>query len=425
MLENKIKDSLENFEMPYSADAWKAMQEKLDKTQPVSKQRNSNGFYTAILSGALLILTILGWSYFAGIHSNNSAKNSVAENLEKGNETRTYKNSGLETKILPTKKGTIETENTNRQETTFNANKEVRKAVSEKELNRPNTLSIAADTEIKYPPKKVINDPSIKTNLRKDGSINLHVPEVRDLCMGETMTLVNSNLVPLYLVQSTGKKHMIAEQTTYSFTAKEEGIWKIGTYVNGVFESTEEFRVLAQPKIDFTVGNDVFYENGLPTIELKANYTASNYLWTFEKQAKTFSQPDVNVHYFAAGNYSVTLKSKNENGCIGSETKTIRIDKNYNLMAANAFDPLSNDNRKNSFLPYALTERNTPFNLVIIDPRNGNVIFETNDVSKPWDGMDQRSGQLVDANKTYIWKVRLNQPLPGEPSDYKGTILRL
>jgi hypothetical protein len=28
-------------------------------------------------------------------------------------------------------------------------------------------------------------------------------------------------------------------------------------------------------------------------------------------------------------------------------------------------------------------------------------------------------------NKTYIWKVRLNQPLPGEPSDYKGTILRL
>ena len=82
----------------------------------------------------------------------------------------------------------------------------------------------------------------------------------------------------------------------------------------------------------------------------------------------------------------------------------------------------SNDNRNNTFMPFALKQRNTPFKLIIIDPNDGGIVFESSDGSFAWEGIDKRDGKKVNPKKAYIWKVTLLSPEKGEKSEYKGTI---
>jgi hypothetical protein len=97
----------------------------------------------------------------------------------------------------------------------------------------------------------------------------------------------------------------------------------------------------------------------------------------------------------------------------------------YNLLAVNAFNPQSTNSRNSSFMPYALTIRQTPFKLIVLDPDTGGLVFETSDADDAWDGIDRRDGKLVPGNKAYIWKVVLQNPVAGEKSEYRGTIVRM
>ena len=65
------------------------------------------------------------------------------------------------------------------------------------------------------------------------------------------------------------------------------------------------------------------------------------------------------------------------------------------------------------------------FTLLILDPKDGGVMYQTEDASQPWNGIDKRTGQLSPSNQAYIWKVRISNPLPGESPEYKGTITKL
>ena len=48
-------------------------------------------------------------------------------------------------------------------------------------------------------------------------------------------------------------------------------------------------------------------------------------------------------------------------------------------MAVNAFFPLEYNDKLNSFIPFALTQRNVKFTFIVIDPIDGSIIFESND----------------------------------------------
>ena len=76
-------------------------------------------------------------------------------------------------------------------------------------------------------------------------------------------------------------------------------------------------------------------------------------------------------------------------------------------------------------MPYALSKRNSAFSLIIIDPNDGGMIFESSDYSKPWDGIDKRNGKLVSESMIFIWKVTLASPEKNEKAVYKGTIIRI
>jgi PKD repeat protein len=110
------------------------------------------------------------------------------------------------------------------------------------------------------------------------------------------------------------------------------------------------------------------------------------------------------IHNFTKkGTYDVKLIAINEFGCSDTIAKTVVIKEDYNLMAAEEFQPGA-DGRGETFMPKALRLIDGNFVMRITDTRTDMVIFETNDFNTPWDGSIH--GTTVRASSgEYQWEV--------------------
>ena len=77
--------------------------------------------------------------------------------------------------------------------------------------------------------------------------------------------------------------------------------------------------------------------------------------------------------------------------------------------------PLLNE----TFIPKALLVTTAPFIMTIYD-KSGKLVFETNDVSRPWDGLYKKDF-LPAPTGSYVWVVSITNEL-GVKEVYKGTI---
>lgn len=176
-------------------------------------------------------------------------------------------------------------------------------------------------------------------------------------------------------------------------------------------------------KVVLTAEN-ISYESGYPIVHIHAESAVSNITWSSNGNLMNQKSKGADLLAFKQQSYTVSAQASSDD-CHVSESIVIGADQNYNLLAVNAFNPQSRDERNARFMPYALTIRDVRFVLTILDPDNGAVIFNTSDAQNAWDGIDQRTGQLIKAQKAYIWRVILENPLPGEKNTYSGTIVRI
>ena len=169
----------------------------------------------------------------------------------------------------------------------------------------------------------------------------------------------------------------------------------------------------------------ISYETGVPVVHITAESSAQQIDWT-SNNGNLIHQKSKSVELYAWKQQSYKISAKlSQEECNLFESIEIHQDQTYNLLAVNAFNPQSRDERNARFMPYALTIRDVQFQLIIIDPDNGSVLYKTSDAQNAWDGIDERNGQLIPAQKAYIWKVVLENPLPGEKNTYTGTIVRI
>jgi hypothetical protein len=166
------------------------------------------------------------------------------------------------------------------------------------------------------------------------------------------------------------------------------------------------------------------YEDGTPRIHISAETIASDINWQVNGTVINRKNKSFDLLAFKGQTYTITAEGQLD-GCKTTEKINITANEDYNLLAVNAFNPQSRDERNATFMPYALTIREVQFSMVILDPDNGAVVFKSSDAQNAWDGIDQRNGQMVPAHKAYIWKVVLQETLPGEKSTYTGTIVRI
>jgi hypothetical protein len=412
-LEELFKSALKEHQMPYDPSAWRAMSSKLDAQLPVHGKSKWPWFLGAASAIGIVTVSLL-----------------YSPSPEKTAQTK------LSTSKVNEKESITDNKEINK---TYESESHIQIEVLEPIL--PEIIHCGISTQIQLPLQVEKNEQFIElkaavleisntylattaiTSNTENQSNEWFDVRIPSLCLGESHTINNKNSVDIIIRDAYSNEIVVPASSSYSYTALHEG--KHEVLIANSKISKESFTVKSAPQLSLQLESDLIYEKGLPTTMLSVNSTGSSVNWYVNNKQLASKSPQLKIHLFTKGSYTFKASSINEFGCKTEALRTLFIDDEYNLLAVNAFDPQSNDNRKNAFMPYALTVREVDFELIIIDPKDGAVVFESNDATLPWRGQDKRNGQLVDASKTFIWRVILSNPEPGEKSEYKGTVVRL
>lgn len=416
--EDQFRVSLESFELPYDAAAWTS----LEKNLPSKRKFN---FLKWAFGGAAVLLLI---GLASLIRYNNTADDS------KTNLPLTENNSSESKNETKTENKTKLTEKTSSEKTVLNSPEEYIKSKKiEGNNNQLNTSNITI-TPMDYSPFNVKN---INENItfenksvtsKEEETYKIQLPSFPSKCQGDKFEIMNKVGHTLVLVLPSGKKITANEGETLSHTLHENGNYTV--YYANKSQSThileeKTFVVNKSPLLELQLADALDYETGLPVLHCECSTIESNVNWYLNgKTCASTSDLKNDLVMFDKGPNIIDISVKNEFGCEAKTSRVFQVQEDYNLLAVNSFSPSSHDVRRINFMPYALTKRNTPFVLTILDADNLGTVFTSNDASHPWDGIDRRTGNLIPLDKAYIWRVTLSSPNKGEKSIYKGTIVR-
>ncbi|MDH4471121.1 MAG: hypothetical protein QE487_00855 [Fluviicola sp.] len=397
-IERIIKQQLENYELPYDGGAWEQFSKRLDGTPSTPFYRK---WWFAASIGTVLVSSA---TYFA-LTSTESTDNRVAPKTEQVASTQQETSQSAYVKNGQNQNGSTSATH-------------VGGDYLEPEID-PTPLQVEAIPSIEnFPLIELISEPETigaEPELRPR-FVKLTLPS--EICLNETFVIENPNDVVVTVTYPNGRTKLIQPKQSAEIKSSKSGAIQVETG-----RSTELITVNeASAQLYIDVDASLLYENGIPTLKFDVSGTEQPVSWESNVVAKTSEKNHLVVHPYTEREVNVTANSTDANGCAVSETKTVTLNEIYNLMAPTGFYPSSGDSRTNQFIPLALTMRDTPFEMVIMDPNNMTVLYKTSDASQGWNGIDSRTGQLVPTGSTWLWKVVMKKPLLGEPSEYKGLI---
>jgi gliding motility-associated-like protein len=147
------------------------------------------------------------------------------------------------------------------------------------------------------------------------------------------------------------------------------------------------------------------FDNTVPSVHFEnRSMGASSYIWDFGDGTNS-TTPHPDHVYKQKGAYHVTLTVTNANGCSDRTERTVRVDEDYNLLAPKTFSP-NGDGVEDTFMPDALKSLGVKFNLTVHDPRTGQLVFESTDAQRTWNGRIGGKGELC-APGEYVWMVEM------------------
>ncbi|HIP31855.1 MAG TPA: hypothetical protein EYG86_03745, partial [Crocinitomicaceae bacterium] len=350
-LENSIKESLEQFEAPYNPNAWTAMSSKLDKVMPASSTGGSFKWIAA--ASVIAVATISSYIIFKKDAAPIKTEQ-ISENTARDNTTKTEK------VTTPQKTSQVTSNEALTNETSREISNEENISA---DLNKSNaeTIDIQDFMEETTPNqiKIVETNPSHK-NTTETNETKFQIPLISEVCVGEKIHIDNTNNVDLNL-SGIGKDMIIPSNTGVDVILYKSGKYQLSSEAS---TETSTFYVKALPKVDFSIDQDNKFKDGLPTTTL-SSISGSNLTWIIN--TNEYKGQKVNAHFFKKGMQTIELYSKGSNGCSNSIQKEFYNENQYNLMSVNSFRPNNNDPRLNTFMPYALTQRDVNFNLIIMD----------------------------------------------------------
>jgi hypothetical protein len=412
MSAEKFKKNLLEGEENFDSKAWDELAKKLDQVMPVAKKSIFSKTYILITS-TFVSLAVLG-IYI------------ISSDKKENNEIKTTNNT-----ILEEEKESKEIISKDLQDD--NASK---KKISEIEINSKSnkienldefeTEFISHDSEMENQENKnLVENHSEKKQEYKSAEFKL--PKFKEnYCLLEEVEIKNENPIQIYLLNENEEiLSEIPAGKSKNVKLKKKGIHYLKYTLNDIINIEKIFVVIKGKELDFTFENQVIYEKGLPYIQLVAKNFNSSYKWSSDKGLFTSDEDKTKLRVLEKGKYSVRLEDLDKNACSLSKTESIFIEEDYNLLAPTAFIPTDIDPRNNRFMPLALTKRAVQFELIIIDPKINRVVFKSNSAENAWDGTDMNSGEQVQSNKSFIWKVSLKNPEINEKSEYLGTIVRM
>ncbi|MBN9294083.1 MAG: hypothetical protein J0G96_08910 [Flavobacteriia bacterium] len=408
-LDDFIKQQVEQHEEVYDPKAWESLSSRLDASAAAGTASSAVKWWIA---AAVAVVAIAGGVIY--FNSDDAAQQPVVasektkENPETTEQPKTDVNN-----------------NTQEKEAVHQINSETiqNKIVTELKTEKQPASQLAELQAVPDSQKEEVQ--GVKNTVNPDKGTTSAISKIslnwnKVICKTERKSLLNNNDAAVFIV---------GENTSYQLGAYKElnasdlasGFYKVKSADGKLLQSLE---VVDAPKLNF-IADEVVYEKGLPFIPVKlTNGDLSAYKWELNGQTLG-TKKEILVPAFSRGDVKVNFSGM-ENGCELKDAYTVQVREDYNLLAVTAFNVDSRDERNKTFLPYALYERDVLFEMQIIDPRTGDVIFMTNTASNPWNGIDKRTGELVAPNTRYVWTVRLSEKANFETKAvYQGAVVRV
>lgn len=419
-IERIFKEALDQHEVPYQSGAWEAMAKRLDGTTPTPFYRK---WWFAATVGTILVSSS---TYFMLREETAKPKQEITQNDVKTpvssneattplaeNNPVTASGTTASTSDVPTELNTVAPANTYDNGTAPAPNDNLTNkttATNPHKGTTPNTT-----TSIPTTPKTPIDGEKPAASYAA-----LSLPE--RVCFNDTWEFTNPNdQETVYVTAPSGKQIAVKPGKTVQISANQEGAIEV---LSGT-QKQEIVVVRSNSKLYINIDSYVIFDNGIPTLTFKASGNENPVQWETSAKGFEIQNGELLVHPYQDKQVTAIARTTDMNGCEVEEKTTLRVEQTYNLMAPTGFYPNDFDQRKNRFMPYALTKRNVGFELIIVDPNNGGIVFKSNDATHGWDGIDQRTGEMVPENSVWPWRVILQQPNQGENKEYTGTITRL
>jgi gliding motility-associated-like protein len=229
------------------------------------------------------------------------------------------------------------------------------------------------------------------------------------LCVNFSNSLSSSNSSWSWSF-GTAESSSLAEPTYCFSNSGQYNVTVTVTDQNGCSANTSPITITVHPTpiANFsTSSNTVSMLNENYSIEYynQSSSDVVSWFWDFGTGTSISpNQPNPVVDYTGinSGNYTTTLTVYNSYGCSDQVTSEIVIESYFTFFIPNAFTP-NNDGVNETFFGKGVGI--IEYNLTIFD-RWGEVIFESNDIEKGWDGR-AKGGNEIAQQDVYVWKVNL------------------
>jgi gliding motility-associated-like protein len=413
-MENKFDEIIKNaaleHEEEYRPEFWDAFEKKMNAQ---SKPQNNWIKYAA---GAAVIVASVAAIYFLNDNKQQadlSENKTLPVNVE---AEKTDKNNVANTSAVE-----LKTENVQSANMKVEKNTEVSVSESVKPIVPVENKTIA--TEDKESTLAKTENKQINNNSLETAPIKPIIELKKNLvCEGEQFTVNASNIPDNVIIswdfgdgKSSNKK-----QATYAYSKAGNYVIELNCFVDKKLVQKESTQIIvsSNPKADFEWTDKNELEENYTISFTDQSYDAAKWEWNFgDKQIASVNNP---VHTFKGqGTYAVSLTVTNLNGCKDQKTQFINVIDQNPLLAPNSFSP-NGDGLNDYFMPKALENSNINFELKILD-RSGNLIYQTNDSNKPWNGRVNNSGELFNNGTPFIWIVTITTP-EGKIKRFNGTI---
>jgi PKD repeat protein len=424
---DKIKESLENFEMPYDANAWAEFEKQLPQSGGAATGGSQLGWKAVALVAVLATSVATIWY----LNSNKEVANSesvVVEQVEATQEqSPMIEENGSElsepiilneesNKISPSEKPQIADSKTIA-EHEADANTEAKSANSENAIEGANSETQKTEKKTTPPvekqtPKKVDAKPLVAS----------FIASTINACVGEEVGFINeSSDMKANMAWDFGDGTS-SEQLNPTHTFVIAGNYSVALKTkkgSKVADKTVTILVNQSPTTTLETSQKLEGYDAIPFYHfqtvLQPNETAT---WKFSDGS--IVNGSAATHLFRKGKSQVELLVRNNFGCTQSETwKTDSRQKD--LLSYDAFSPDDNETNE-GFMPKALPEMGVAFEMMIADSK-GQEVYRTSNSSEPWNGKMKNNGYKLDAG-VYVWTVVLKEEIVTNKT-FTGTITLL
>ncbi|MBK9176077.1 MAG: PKD domain-containing protein [Flavobacteriales bacterium] len=403
--ERTLRESLDAYEVPYNSADWSQLERELNKGTGLTRS-SSAGLLALLLGGTLALATTAYLMINSPEPTGNGRAVAVMSTQPEQAQPRYEQQAQPQTHVVPDQLDAASTKAAPTERATNDAGKPLipaRANASEAPVEPPKS-SKPATSEIGIRPSMLEGCPGSQIVFTVDNAPDAN--EVKGVLWNFGDGSFSVDPTPTHTFTKSGR----FEVTLSYSTNKGSLIQKPVTDVIVIHEV---------PKASFVhlwMGGD---EDKVPYMHFEPKSAgAVSYLWDFGDGSTSSLRIPSHV-YKAKGTYPVSLVVTNAIGCTDRTERTVTIDEDYNLMAAPAFSP-NGDGVDDDFIPDALPKLGLRFQMRVHHPVTGQLLYETNDPKRPWNGRIGGRGEPCPSGN-YLWMVEMKD---GDKvgGSYTGTV---